>query len=86
MVTSQRSGADNRAGSGKRKGNASRMPERPSGPVLYNFRRPDKFSKDHIRSIQDGFVSVAVTTNDVPALADDESDRIETPDIEQISA
>ena len=45
-----------------------------------------RIAADHIRSIQDGFVSVAVTTNDVPALADDESDRIETPDIEQISA
>jgi flagellar motor switch protein FliM len=35
----------------RKKGANGRLPERPVGPTLYNFRRPDKFSKDHIRSI-----------------------------------
>lgn len=39
-------------GAGKRRGAGGRGSDRPAGPILYNFRRPDKFSKDHIRSIQ----------------------------------
>jgi flagellar motor switch protein FliM len=51
MVASGRDEQPGRAG-GKRRTGAARASERPSGPILYNFRRPDKFSKDHIRSIQ----------------------------------
>lgn len=50
MVSGERTDATNRA-AGKRRAAPGRPAERVSGPVLYNFRRPDKFSKDHIRSI-----------------------------------
>ncbi len=55
MVNTERVRAERAdRGTGSRgKPNASRRgPGRPPTPVPYNFRRPDKFSKDHIRSIQ----------------------------------
>jgi hypothetical protein len=45
-----------------------------------------RIAADHIRSIQEGFVSVAVTTTDVSALADDEPERLEMQDVDQLSA
>jgi flagellar motor switch protein FliM len=48
MVTS----AQGKGAASKRRAGTGRGQDRPSGPIPYNFRRPDKFSKDHIRSIQ----------------------------------
>lgn len=48
MVTTDRQ----RGVPAKKRPAGTRPGERPAGPVPYNFRRPDKFSKDHIRSIQ----------------------------------
>lgn len=48
MVTS----AQGKGAANKRRGVSGRGQDRQAGPIAYNFRRPDKFSKDHIRSIQ----------------------------------
>ncbi len=42
----------NRGAANKRRGKRGPSPGHPPEPVLYNFHRPDKFSKDHMRSIQ----------------------------------
>jgi hypothetical protein len=54
--------------------------------IAESFGTRKRIAADHIRSIQDGYVSVAVTTTDLPALADDAPESLDMHDIDQVSA